>query len=71
MRELISTLKKKKKKAQAGNEWSNGLPKSSHEGEEATTGAHFSAFNNRRQVINALGQSRYSYSDTALLTTML
>ena len=30
LHELISTLKKKKKKAQAGNELSNILPKSSH-----------------------------------------
>ena len=30
LRELISTLKKKEKKAQVGNELSNILPKSSH-----------------------------------------
>ena len=30
LHELISTLKKNKKQAQAGNEWSNILPKSSH-----------------------------------------
>ena len=34
MRELISTKKKKRKKAQAGNELSNILPKSWHAGEK-------------------------------------
>ena len=37
VRELISTLKKKKKKALAGNELSNILPKSSLEEEKSTT----------------------------------
>ena len=35
--ELISTLKKKRKKAQAGNKLLNILPKSSHASKKATT----------------------------------
>ena len=37
VRELISTLKKKKKKALVGNEWSNVLPKILASEEKATT----------------------------------
>ena len=36
VRELISTLKKTKKQAQAGNQWSNILPKSSHSTQTVT-----------------------------------